>query len=229
MSSCASNRRRSRRPSPDSPMPKRRRWSARKRWRKPIRSRLAPRTGRRAAGPPGHRRAATALPRAMAMGAAVPASAVANALASETRPRARPGREPRATPPAHAAQARSSSTATAGSDPPARLIRLAELASPLRLTFAETAHATLRAQPTVLVAPRRTTDIAQNARRGQQIRADLVLYPGDLVFCVGQCKHPLGPSRIVDDQKMLLIRRTATLLDFSSITSALVHTISLFQ
>src|SRR5712691_4881440 len=138
----------------------------------------ADRTGRRAAGRPGVRRAATALRGATAMGADAPPSA--------TRRRAHPGRERRATPTARAAQARSSSTATAGSDGQTGLIRLAKLVRPLGLTRTEHANAACRAAPTMIVAPHRTADIAQDARLGLQVRTDFVLEQEDLVCRVGQ-------------------------------------------
>jgi len=51
----------------------------------------------------------------------------------------------------------------------------------LRLTFTELANAALPALPTLVVAPHRTADIAQDARLAQQIRADIVLWGGNRV------------------------------------------------
>jgi len=104
-------------------------------------------------------------------------------------------------------------------------IRRAKLAGLPRLAFAECANAALRASPTIVVAPHRLADIAQDARLTQQIRTDIVLWRRSRVK---QCKHPDGPARIIDDQKMLLKILATILLYSAGVASELLHTVSWF-
>jgi len=104
-------------------------------------------------------------------------------------------------------------------------IHRAKLAGLPRLAFAECANAALRASRTIVVAPHRLPDIAEDARLTQQIRTDIVL--GRRIR-VQQCKHPDGPAWLVDDQKMLLEILATILLYSTGVASALVHTVSWF-